>query len=142
LITPATTSIEANKAVVRRYWFELWNEKQDIIAEIAVEPVTLHFPQGQAHQPPSLRKWFETAQSAFPDVHFTLHQEVAENDLVVSRWSYVATNTGEFLGRPPTNRRVTDEGIDIFRIEGGKITEMWIIQDSLGLLRQLGWLPA
>ncbi|NTU63983.1 MAG: ester cyclase [Chloroflexi bacterium] len=143
MIAPTVvSSIETNKALVRRYWFELWNDKKDIIAEIAVDPVTLHFAPGQAHQPPSLRKWFETALIAFPDVHFTLHQEIAENELVVSRWSYIATNTGEFLGRPPTNRRVTDSGIDIFRLADGKIVEMWILQDSLGLLRQLGWLPA
>lgn len=139
--TTATPLIEANKAVVRRYWFELWNEKQDIIDEIVAEPVIFHFPPGQAHQPPTLRKWFETALIAFPDVHFTLHQEIAEGDLVVSRWSYVATNTGEFLGRPATGKRVVDEGIDIFRVENGKITELWIVQDSLGLLQQLGVLP-
>src|SRR4051794_3013939 len=136
-----TALIEANKAVVRRYWFELWNEKKDIIDQIAVEPVIFHFPQGQAHQPPSLRKWFETALTAFPNVQFTLDQEIAEGHLVVSRWRYVATNTGGFLGRPATGRRVTDDGIDIFRIEEGKIVEMWIVQDSLGLLQQLGWLP-
>ena len=52
-------SNEANKAVVRRYWNELWNQKRgEVIAEIAVEPVILHFAPGQAHQPPSLTKWF------------------------------------------------------------------------------------
>ena len=134
-------STEDNKALVRRYWFELWNEKKNIIDEIAVDPVILHFPPGQAHQPPNLHEWFRTAQSAFPDVHFTLHQELAEGDLVVSRWSYVATNTGEFLGRTTTGRKVTDRGIDIFRIENGKIVEMWVAQDSLGLLQQLGVIP-
>ncbi len=134
-------STEANKAVVRRYWLEFWNEKKNIIDEIAVEPVIFHFPPGQAHQPPNLHEWFRTAQRAFPDVHLTLHQEIAEGDLVVSRWSYVATNTGEFLGRTPSGRKVTDQGIDIFRVENGKIVEIWVAQDSLGLLQQLGVLP-
>ena len=135
-------STEQNKAIVRRYWQELWNEKKGyVISEIAVDPVIFHFPQGQAHQPPGLTKWFETAQIAFPDVHFTVHELLAEGDKVVARWSYVATNTGPFLGRPATGRRVTDQGIDIFRIEGGKIVEMWVAQDSLGLLHQLGVIP-
>ncbi|TDB64029.1 ester cyclase [Arundinibacter roseus] len=137
-----STLQEKNKEVVRRYWFELWNEKKgEVLDEIALDPVTFHFPGGQAHQPPTLHKWFETALIAFPDVHFQLHEELAEGDKVVSRWSYVATNTGEFLGRPATQLKVTDQGIDIFRLEDGKIVEMWVAQDSLGLLQQLGVLP-
>ena len=132
-------SVEGNKAIVRRYWYDLWNDKKgEVMGEIASDALVLHFPKGQAHQPPSLRKWFETALVAFPNVHFTLHDEIAEGDKVVSRWSYVATNTGEFLGRPATQRQVTDQGIDIFRIENGKIVEMWVAQDSLGLLHELG----
>lgn len=129
---------EENKAVVRRYWFELWNEKKgEVLNDIAVEDVIFHFPPGQAHQPPTLRKWFETALIAFPDVHFTLHDELADGDKVVSRWSYQATNTGTFLGRDTTGLQVYDQGIDIFRLENGKIVEMWVAQDSLGLLQQL-----
>ncbi len=136
-------SIEANKAVVERYWNELWNDKRgEILDEIAIDPVTFHFPDGQAHQPPTLHKWFETALVAFPDVHFTVDIMMAEDDLVAARWSYVATNTGEFLGRPGTGKRVIDKGIDIFRIANGKIVEMWVAQDSLGLLQQLGVLPS
>ncbi len=136
-------SIEANKAVVKRYWDELWNDKHgEILDEIAVDPVAFHFPDGQAHQPPTLHKWFETALVAFPDVHFTVDILMAEDDLVAARWSYVATNTGEFLGRPGTGKRVIDKGIDIFRIENGKIVEMWVAQDSLGLMQQLGVLPS
>ena len=132
-------SVEDNKAIVRRYWYDLWNDKKgEVMNEIASDALVLHFPKGQAHQPPSLRKWFETALVAFPNVHFTLHDEIAEGDKVVSRWSYVATNTGEFLGRPATQRQVTDQGIDIFRIANGKIVEMWVAQDSLGLLHELG----
>lgn len=137
------TLLEKNKAIVRRYWYELWNEKKGhVIDEIAASDLVLNFPQGQAHQPPTLHKWFETALIAFPDVHFTLHDVIAEGDKVVCRWSYVATNTGEFLGRPATGKQVTDQGIDIFRIQNGKIVEMWVAQDSLGLLQQLGVLPA
>lgn len=136
-------SLEENKALVRRYWYELWNEKKGhIIDEIASNDLVFHFPEGQAHQPPTLKKWFETALIAFPDVHMTLHDEIAEGDKVVSRWSYVATNTGMFLGRLATHQRVTDFGIDIFRVEKGKIVEMWVAQDSLGLLHQLGAIAA
>ncbi len=132
-------SIDANKAVVGRYFHELWNEKRgDVLPEIAREPVTFNFPSGQAHRPPDLTTWYETAQVAFPDVHFELNLQIAEGDLVAVHWSYVATNTGPFLGRPATGKTVTDTGVTIFRIEGGLIEEMWMVQDSLGLMRQLG----
>ena len=135
-------SIEVNKQIVRRYWQDLWNEKnRAVLDEITSEQTALHFAQGQAHQPPSLKTWFETALIAFPDVQFTVHDLFAEGDRVVTRWSYVATNTGPFLGRPATGRRVTDTGINIFRIENGKIADMWLVQDSLGLLQQLGVIP-
>jgi predicted ester cyclase len=71
-------------------------------------------------------------------VHFTIHDLIAEGDKVVCRWSYVATNTGPFLGREATQLKVTDEGNNIFRIENGKIADMWMAGDSLGLLHQLG----
>jgi len=67
---------------------------------------------------------------------------LAEGDLVATHWSYIATNTGLFLGRPATGKQVTDTGIDVFRIKDGKIVEMWVVQDSLGLMQQLGVLPA
>jgi predicted ester cyclase len=132
-------SIESNKAVVTRYWYDLWNKKnEDVIEEITLPDVKLHFPPGQAHQPPSFHKWIQTALIAFPNVHFTIHELVAEGDKVVCQWSYTATNTGVFLGREPTGREVTDQGINMFRIENGKIAEMWMSGDSLGLLQQLG----
>lgn len=135
-------SIEENKRIVRRYWQELWNEKRRaVLDEISSDQTHLHFAQGQAHRPPSLDVWYETALIAFPDVHFTVHDLIAEDDRVVARWSYEATNTGPFLGRPATGLRVTDTGINIFRIEEGKIADMWLVQDSLGLMQQLGVIP-
>jgi predicted ester cyclase len=141
-IDPKATLEAVNKEVVRRYWEDLWNKKRgDVIKAIAKEPVVFHFPGGQAHQPPDLSTWFATAQIAFPDVHFTVHELFADGDYVIARWSYVATNSGVFLGQPPTGRKVTDQGINIFLVKDGKIVEMWVSQDSLGLLHQLGFIP-
>src|SRR3954471_24376904 len=113
-------STETNKALARRYWQELWNEKRrEALDELAREAVKLYFPAGQAHQPPSLTVWFETAQLAFPDVQFDILDLIAEGDKVVTRWRYRATNTGPFLGRPATGRAVTDDGITTLRFEDG-----------------------
>ena len=132
-------SIEANKAVVTRYWMELWSDKHDeIVDEIISETVVFHFPPGQAHQPASMHEWLKSSRVAFPDVRFRIHELIAEGNLVVCRWSYQATHTGTFLGQAASGRIVTDQGINIFRLEGGKIAEMWMSGDSLGLLQQLG----
>lgn len=128
-----------NKSIVTRYYIDFWSEKNEsVMHEIISEEVKIHFPPGQAHQPPTFKKWFDTALIAFPDVHFTIHDLIAEGDKVVCRWSYVAVNTGPFLGREATQLKVTDQGNNIFRIENGKIAEMWMAGDSLGLLHQLG----
>ncbi|WP_426061846.1 ester cyclase [Hymenobacter sp. B1770] len=135
-------SLEANKAVVMRYWQDLWNEKQGaVIDEITTSDLQFHFPPGQAHQPATLHQWFSTSRVAFPDVQFTVHELLAENDKVTARWSYEATHTGSFLGQAATERQVTDQGINIFRIQDGRIAEMWMSGDSLGLLKQLGVIP-
>ena len=128
-----------NKAIVTRYYIDFWTEKNEsVMHEIISEEVKIHFPPGQAPQPATFKKWFDTPLIAFPDVHFTIHDLIAEGDKVVCRWSYVATNTGPFLGREATQLKVTDEGNNIFRIENGKIADMWMAGDSLGLLHQLG----
>lgn len=132
-------SAEENKDVVRRYWEEVWNQKRLNMLEEFVAPVhTIHLPGGQAHRPPSIPVWVDQAMISFPDVHFTLEDMIAEGDRVATRWSYLATHTGPFLGIPPTGRQVTDSGTTTVRIEDGKIAEMWVNQDSLGLLQQLG----
>jgi steroid delta-isomerase-like uncharacterized protein len=130
---------EENKAIVRRYWEEVWNQKDlDKLSQFVAEEHVIHLVGGQAHRPPSIPAWAHQALLSFPDVHFTVEDVVAEGDKVVTRWSYLATHTGPFLGIPPTNKQVTDSGTTTVRLEDGKIVEMWVNQDSLGLLQQLG----
>jgi predicted ester cyclase len=72
-----------------------------------------------------------------------VHQTVnAGDDLVITRWSGSGTHTGELMGIPPTRKKVAVDGIWILRIAGGKIVESWNSWDTLGLLQQLGVVPA
>jgi predicted ester cyclase len=66
---------------------------------------------------------------------------IAEGDKVASRVTLSATHQGEFQGIPPTGKQVTQTGIDLLRIAGGKVVERWGEFDNLGLLQQLGVLP-
>ena len=79
--------------------------------------------------------------SAFPDYHSTVEDQIAEGDEVVTRFSSQGTHQGEFLGIAPTGNRVRVTGIDIARVEEGKIVESWSEADMLGMMTQLGVIP-
>ena len=80
--------------------------------------------------------------TAFPDLHFTVEDLIAEGDKVVARLTVRGTQQGAFMGIPPTGKHVTVTGIDINRLAGGKSVEHWLNMDTLGLLQQLGVIPA
>ncbi len=73
----------------------------------------------------------------FPDLVSTIEDEIAEGDRVVVRVNLRGTNTGDFMGRPPTGRAVSVSGIDIFRVAGGKVTDRWGVLDMQALDQQL-----
>jgi predicted ester cyclase len=81
-------------------------------------------------------------RTAFPDARFTLDDVIAEGDRVVDRWTMEATHAGSLGGMPPTGRHVRLSGMDILRIADGQIAEVWHIEDTLGMMQQLGAIPA
>jgi predicted ester cyclase len=78
---------------------------------------------------------------AFPDIHFTIEDQIAEGDRVVTRWTARATHTGPFQGMPPTGRQVRMAATDVDRIANGKVVECWSQMDDLSLMQQLGVVP-
>ena len=80
--------------------------------------------------------------AAFPDIHFTIENLVAGGDTVAGRYTLRGTHNGEWLGIPPTHKAVTLTVMEIYRIADGKIAEQWVILDALGMLQQLGVIPA
>ncbi len=81
-------------------------------------------------------------REAFPDLNITVDKQVAEGDLVAVRWTARGTNTGAGNGIPATGRAVQTSGTTLFRMADGRIAEEWTCADSLGLMKQLGLLPA
>jgi steroid delta-isomerase-like uncharacterized protein len=79
--------------------------------------------------------------NAFPDLHYALDDLIVEGDKVVVRCTVTGTHKGEFMGVPPTNRKVKLQAIAIDRVVGGKIVEEWGLSDTLGLMQQLGVVP-
>ena len=81
-------------------------------------------------------------RAGFPDIVFAIHEQITEDNKVASRFEWTGTHHGEFLGIPPTGRPVRVWGVVIDRLEDGRIKDTRIIMDTLGLMTQLGVLPA
>ena len=74
-------------------------------------------------------------------VRFTIEDVIQDGDKLVVRWTNSGTHVGEFLGIPPTNKSFSVAGIDIYRLEGGRLAEHWHVIDQLSMLQQLGLIP-
>ena len=81
-------------------------------------------------------------RAAFPDLQYTVEDQIAEGDKVVTRYTASGTHRGELMGIAPTGSRVEITGISITRVEDGKIEEIWETHDALGMMRQLGVIPS
>jgi predicted ester cyclase len=88
------------------------------------------------------RQAFSLALAAFSDFRHEIHDQLAEGDKVVTRVTGLGTHTGELLGIPATGKEVQMTGVAIHRIAEGKLAEHWALIDALGLLQQLGAIPA
>jgi steroid delta-isomerase-like uncharacterized protein len=138
-------STEDNKALVRRFFMEFWDQHNLAVAdELMTSNHTDHTP-GSPPLPPGpegFKQFGAVYFKAFPDLRLTIDDMVAEGDRVTTRWTSHGTNTGELMGMPPTGKSITVTGITINRIAGGKADETWTNFDMLGLLQQVGVIPA
>jgi steroid delta-isomerase-like uncharacterized protein len=136
---------EANKAIARRLIEEAWNKGEPAAVDALVDPAYVgHFAiQREPLRGPEAYKGFIAGLlAAFPDLQFTVEDIVAEGDKVAIRWTNRGTHGGALMGVPPTGRRVEASGIWIHRLAGGKVVEEWGESDVLGMLQQLGVVPA
>jgi steroid delta-isomerase-like uncharacterized protein len=136
-----TTNTEANKELVQAFIQELFTKGDlDAVDRYLAQDFVNHDPPfpGVPDGPEGMRQAAALFRQALPDWHSDLHQLVAEDDVVVERFTASGTHQGELMGVPGTGRTVALRGINIFRISDGKIIERWGQVDQLGLLQQLG----
>lgn len=134
-----------HKATIRQYAEEVWNQGNLAVIDTYIAPDYLRHDPGvpmEIRGPEGIKQLAMMYRSAFPDIHFTAEDLVAEGDRVVARWTVHGTHQGELMGIPPTGRQVTVTAIEIFRLANGKIAEQWVAVDNLGLLQQIGAIPA
>jgi steroid delta-isomerase-like uncharacterized protein len=135
-------STETNKAIVRRYFEQVFNEgRRDLAEEFLAEDIELH-GSGLAPGLEVVKQWFNMFAAAFPDQQMIVEDVVAEGDRVVARTTLNGTHQGELQGIPATGKAVSVPSITIFRLDNGKIAEGWLINDNLGMMQQLGIIPA
>ena len=136
-------STEANKDVVRRF-FDAWNrgDLDEAYALLAPDIVDHAVPPGYPAGLAGVQRSVADIRTAFPHGQFTIEDLIGEGDRVVARWTVRATHEGPLFGIAATGRRVTVTGIDIARVVDGKAVEHWRIFDQLGMLQQLGAIPA
>jgi steroid delta-isomerase-like uncharacterized protein len=132
---------EQNKALVRRFYEEVWGKGNFEAADdiFAADYVRHDLRPGQAPAGPAGQKQISADfRAAFSDLRMTIDLMLAEGDLVAARWTTEGTNTGAWGGVPPTGKPVKFSGVNIFRIENGKVVELWNHRDDLGAMQQLG----
>jgi steroid delta-isomerase-like uncharacterized protein len=137
-------STETNKALARRIYEELFRRgNADFLDEALAPGYVLHAagmpgPAGAE----AAKQGTIQMRAAFPDFDHTIEDLVAEGDHVVARWTARGTHRGTFNGIPATGKPVTISCITFLRLADGKVVEEWVQMDALGLLQQLGVIPA
>ena len=134
----------ANKDLVRRLLHEDISQGNEAVAAAIIHPgfVDHTNPPGMQHGLDGHTAIVRLFRAAFPDQWWHIEDLIAEGDRVVARTTMTGTQTGEFFGIPPTGRPVRVTGVHVMRIADDKIAEHWGNNDDLGLMRQLGVIPA
>ena len=136
---------EENKAVVRRWFDEVWNQgREATIDELFPAEGVAHGlgdSESDVHGPTEFKPFAANIRESIPNTQIRVEDIISEGDRVAVRVTLEGTHTGNGLGVPPTGRKVSIQGIIILRMVDGQIVEAWNSYDQLGLLRQIGALP-
>jgi steroid delta-isomerase-like uncharacterized protein len=139
-------STEDNKTLMRRFYEEVMNQKNLAAIDDFLAPTFVNHSALQLGMPgggiEEVKQYVSMILTTFPDLHYTVEDMIAEGDKVVARLTVSGTQQGAFLGIPSTGKHATITDIEIFRIANGKAVENWVQADFLGLLQQLGVVPA
>jgi steroid delta-isomerase-like uncharacterized protein len=135
--------MQDNSAIVRRFIEETINQGQiDSVGQFVWEDVTEQVPfPGQGPGLEGLKDVLRGMRAAFPDLYYSVEEQIAEGDKVLTRFEWTGTHQGEFLGVPATGRSVRVWGMVVDRLQAGRIKDTRIIMDAVGLMMQLGVYP-
>jgi steroid delta-isomerase-like uncharacterized protein len=133
---------ERNKAVIRRHQDEVWNKRNFDYISMAIADEIVHISPTSAEPlrsgPKGEEELVAAYRRAFPDVHLTMEQLIAEDDMVASCWWMEGTHLGKLGEIEPTGKRIKVMAVSMDRLVDGKIVQAWVSWNTLGLLQQLG----
>lgn len=137
--------IAINKALVRRWFDEVWNKGQEASIDKLFPPNGVAYGLGDTDTavrgPEGIKPFVRNLRGALPDLRISIEDIVAEGEKVMVRLTLEGTHSGNTLGVPATGRRVRIAGMVLVRVSGDQLIEGWNSWDQLGLLRQIGALP-
>jgi steroid delta-isomerase-like uncharacterized protein len=134
---------ESNKQVSRRFTELFGTDDLSLADDVLSADVVFHgaVPDGDLRGREAVKGFVAAYRAAFPDAVSTVEDQVAEGDTVATRWRARGTHDGPLGDLPATGREFAIDGVTIERLEGGRIAEVWVARDELGLMRQLGVMP-
>ena len=135
------SSTDQNKAIVRECYQAAAGADTERLREILSDDFVIHAPDDH-HGVDGLLEMVAPFKTAVPDMKVTIDAQFADGDYVTTRFRAQGAHHGELFGTPPTGREVTVHGITLSRCSGGRIAEEWELVDAVGLLGQVGALPA
>jgi steroid delta-isomerase-like uncharacterized protein len=142
-----TDSAADPETLVRRWFDELFNRGELPVAdEILADDVSYDGPQslspGDVTGPGDIKAYVETYQTAFPDLYYTVEDTMAAQGTVVVRWSAMGTHENELFGIEPTGEGFAVDGINVFSVAEGRITDVSAQWDTLKMVQELGVVSA
>ncbi len=130
---------EQNKALVQRWFEEVWNKRRAAaIDEMLSAEAIVHGLDPAPAGNDRFKQFHAAFCNGLPDLSVRIEASVAEGDLVAVRWSVLGTHRGDGLGFPATGKRTHFTGMSFFKVKGGKFVEGWNNFDQLGMLQQVG----
>jgi predicted ester cyclase len=135
---------DQRKDIVHRFYDGVVNEGNlDRLPDVVTDDIVDHeAPPGMPGGIEGVKAFVEMFRTGFPDLHVTVESVIQEDDLVAARVRYTGTHEGEFMGIPPSHNKIDIDVIDMVRMEGDKCAEHWGVTDNLGLMQQIGAVPA
>jgi predicted ester cyclase len=138
-------SLEQNKAIARRHFEELWHKGDLAVADAIYSTGAVgHYSDNPdlTGYPDDEKDLVRADKVAFPEGVVTVLGQIAEGDIVVTRWRFEATHTGPLYDIPQSGRRISVPGVHVHRISEGKIVEIWAHPDTVSFMTQMGLLPS
>jgi predicted ester cyclase len=142
-MTSSNSRIGENRATIAKFLEGTHSGRFEVIDETVAESIVTHgFPGGNPSSREQYKQWFTGFQSGFSVIGFETLAMVADEEKVAVRWRFTVDHVGTFAGVEATGRRITFDGMVLYRLENGLIAETWLHINELSLLGQVGVIPA